>query len=556
MIDERFFSTGLPVYCSRTEHQAPMQKPKWIKRLVSKHRLFIIGVFVFAVAAHLPYLVPGGPSPRYTWPLKLVIDEGTVLYDSFRISCGEVMYRDFFQFQGPVFYYLHAGLFALTGPSMTAARALNIFVTALAATLIALLVARSLGLVAGAGAAAVHICLLVPMWPYAYPHWLAETLALAGIYLLATSSGRKRRELAGGAFLGLSAATIQSMGLPILAGCMGALAMPGIAQRSWKQAWVRPLRVLVGASLSVAPFILYLGALGALDQMWYAMFEWVFKHYPEGQKDAAMRGYGAFLESYIIAHARVNWPWRDIAVAGLRFIYLLPVFAVCGAIVATGRAIIDTRRRSLEYGYLVIGAAALAGTAPLLLGISRVDVTHIAFLGSLGLCGAAIALSPLVSWKPHFRLPLAIACAIVGVLTITNLIAKTVMTYQASRKMEGWRGEVLKLGMARWIDTNVGPEERVVVADMGGLQYLYIRRSAVGFTFVPVSTPKYYSEEQWRSLGRQILKALPPVVELSDAQWLQVTQRTAELSQFYRRKDRLLLRVGFTPRKQVTEQVR
>lgn len=533
-----------------------MQKPKWIKRLVSKHRLFIIGVFVFVVAAHLPYLVPGGPSPRYTWPLKLVIDEGTVLYDSFRITCGEVMYRDFFEFQGPVFYYVHAGLFAITGPSVAAARALNILVTAFTATIIALLVTRSLGLVAGAGAAAVHACLLVPMWPYAYPHWLAEAFAFAGIYLLATSSGRARRELAGGAFLGLSAATIHSLGLPILAGCIAALAMPGIAQRSWRQAWVRPLRVFAGASLGVAPFIVYLAAFRALDQMWYAMFEWVFKHYPEGQKDAAMRGYGAYLESYIITHARISWPWRDLAVNALRFIRLLPVFAVWGAITATVQAVIDTRRRSLEYGYLVIGTAAIAGTAPLLLGIVRVDLTHMVFVGSFGLCGAAIAFSPLVSWKPHLRLPLAIACAIVGVLTITNLIAKTVMTYQASRKMESWRGEVLKLGMARWIDTNVGPEERVVVADMGGLQYLYIRRSAVGFTFVPVSTPKYYSEEQWRSFGRQILKALPPVVELSDAQWLQVTQRTGELSQFYRRKDRLLLRVGFTPRKEVTEQVR
>ncbi len=535
-----------------------MEKRKWIKRLLSKHRLFVVGVFVFAVVVHLPYLVPGGPSPRYTWPLKLVIDEGTVLYDSFRITCGEVMYRDFFEFQGPVFYYVHAGLFAITGPSVAAARALNILVTAFTATIIALLVTQSLGLVAGAAAAAVYACLLVPMWPYAYPHWLAEAFAFGGIYLLVTSGGRASRELTGGVFLGLSAATIHSLGLPILAGSMAALAMPGIAQRSWKQACVRPLRVLVGASLGVTPFAVYLAAFRALDQMWYAMFEWVFKHYPEGQKDAAIRGYGAFLESYIITHARVDRPWRDLAVYALRFIKLLPVFAVWGGITAMVQAVIDIRirRGSSDYGYLVVGTAAIAATAPLLLGITRVDLTHVVFIGSFSLCGVAIAFPPLVAWKPHFRRPLAIACAIVGILTITNLIAKTVMTYQASRKMEDWRGEVLKLGMARWIDTNVGPEERIVVADMGGLQYLYIRRSAVGFTFVPSTTPKYFSEEQWQSLGKQILKALPPVVELTDVQWVQVTQRAAELSQLYRRKDRLLLRVGFTPRQRFTEEVR
>jgi len=279
------------------------------------------------------------------------------------------------------------------------------------------------------------------------------------------------------------------------------------------------------------------------------MFEWVFSHYPEGQKDAAIRGYGAFLDSYIIAHARISWPWRDLAVTALRFIIILPLFTICGAIVVTVQAVIDRWRRSLDYGYLVICIAGIAGTAPLLLGISRVDVTHIVFVGSFGLCGAAIVLSQLVAWKPRSRLPVAIAWAIVGILVIANYGAKTIMTYQASRKMQGWRGEVLKLVMARWIDTNVDPKERIVVADMGGLQYLYIRRSAVGFTFVPGSAPKYYSDEQWQKLGGQILKALPPVIELSDGQWLQVTQRTPDLKQLYQRKDRLLLRVGFTPRK-------
>ena len=510
----------------------PVEKIGWIQRLINKNRLFVAGIFVFSVVAHLPYLVPGGPCLRYTSPLDLTIDEGTVLYDSFRITCGEVIYRDFFQFQGPVFYHIYAGLFAVTGPSIAAARALNLFVTAFTATFIALLVARRLGLLAGAGAAAVHACLLVPTWPYAYPHWLAEAFAFAGIYLLVTSSGRARRELAGGAFLGLSAATIHSLGLPILAGCMAALATRGIGQRSWKQACVRPLRVFAGASLGVAPFIVYLGAFRALDQMWYGMFEWVFKNYPEGQKDAAMRGYGAYLESYIITHARVSRPWRDLAVIALKFIKLLPVFAVWGAITATVQAVIDMRRRSLDYGYPVIGTAAIAGTAPLLLGITRADIVHIAFVGSFGLCGAVLALQPLVTWKPRFRLPVAIAWVLVGILAIANFSAKTVMTYRPSCAMEGWRGEILKLGVGRWIDINLGPDERIVTAH-GGLQYLYIRRAAVGFTFLPHGAPKYYTDEQWRKLGGQIFKALPPVIEVTVEQWLQLTQRTPELKQLY-----------------------
>jgi len=533
----------------QTKHQALMKKPEWLKKLFNKSRLFVVSIFVFAMITHLPYLAPGGPSPRYPWPLKLVIDEGTVLYDSFRITSGEVIYRDFFQFQGPVFYFLNAGLFAITGPSLTAARALNLFVTAIAATLIAVLIARILGPIAGIAAATVHSCLLVPMWPYAYPHWLAETLAFAGIYFLATNGSCAQREVAGGAFLGLSTLTIQSVGLPILGVCTAGLTLPGIAKRNWKEMYARPLHVLGGASISVVPFIFYFNMVGGIDQMWYAMFDWVFTHYPEGQKDASELGYGAFLESYIINHGTMSWPWRELSIMGLRLIKLLPVLALFGAIVATLRMFLAMKERSSNHSHMIIGGACLAGTITVLIGITRVDLTHVAFVGSFGLCGGAIALSPLITHKPRSRLPIAMAWAIVGILVILNFGVKTVTTYQKSRKMQDWKGEVLKLSMARWIDGHVGPHERIVVSEMGGLQYLYVRRAAVGFTFIPVNIPEYFSNEQWRDLGKQILKTLPPVIELTEKQWSQVTKRTPELDRHYQRHNRLLFRMGFAPQK-------
>jgi hypothetical protein len=529
-----------------------MQKPRWIQKLFSKHRLFIGGVFVFAAIAHVLYLAPGGPSVCYPNPLFLVIDEGTVLYDSFRITCGEVIYHDFFQFQGPVFYHIYAGLFAVTGPSIAAARALNLLITALTATFIALLVAQILGPIAGAGAAAVHACLLVPMYPYVSPHWLAEAFAFVGIYLLAMSRGRPSRELAGGLFLGLCSATIQSLGLPILATCMVVLALPGIDQRSWRETFVPPLRVFGAALLSISPFIIYLGIVGALDQMWYGTVEWVFNHYPEGQVDAMLQGYGAYLNTFLILHRSVGQPWRGLAMAGLQFVKLLPVLTICGMIVATAQVIINKGKRSLDYVYLLISAAGIAGTAPLLLRITRPDIVHIAFVGSFGLCGAVITLKLLVAWKTRFGLAVAIVWAVIGILVIANFGTKTVMTYRQSREMTGWRGEILKLGMARWIDTNLGQNERIVTS-YGGLQYLYIRRAAVGFTFLPFDAPMYYSDKQWREMGKQILKTLPLVIEITREQWLQVTQRTPELMKHYKlyniSNKYLLLREGFNPGK-------
>jgi len=527
-----------------------MQKIGWSHRFLSKHRLLVAGVFALAAIAHVPYLAPGGPTACHPKPAFLSIDEGTVLYDSFRITCGEVIYRDFFEFQGPVFYYFYAGLFAITGPSLGAARALNLFLTALTATFIALLVARSLGTLAGAGIAAVHACLLVPMYPYAYPHWLAEVLAFAGIYLLATSDFSPRRELAAGACFGLSAATIQSLGLPILAACMVALFVPGIAQYNWRETFARPLRLLGGALLSISPFIIHLGIVGALDQMWYAMVVWIPNHYSEGQRDALTQGYAAYLNTYLTMHRSVGQPWRILAMFGLVFIKLLPFFAIFGVIVTTVHIIVDRWRRSVDFISFMIGTAAIAAIAPLFFGITRGDIVHIAFVGSFGLCGAAIALQPLVARKPRFRLPVAIVWVFVAILIIINFSAKTVMTYRLSREMEGWRGEILKLGIASWIDSNLGPNERIVTAAYGGLQYLYIRRAAVSFTFLPFNTPKYYSDEQWQKLGGEIFMTLPPVIEVTKEQWLQVTQRTPGLNNFYQLVDNhFLLRKGFIPHK-------
>jgi len=525
-----------------------MLKSGWIQKLFSKHRLFVAGVFVFAAIAHLPYIAPGGPSACYPNPLFLVIDEGTVLYDSFRITCGETIYRDFFQFHGPVFYYVYAGLFVVTGPSIGAARALNLLITALTATIIALLIGRILGPIAGAGAAIVHTFLLIPMYPYASPHWLAEAFAFAGIYLLMTNHGSRSRELCAGVCLGLCTATIQSLGLPILASCMVILALPGITTRGWRESCTRPLRVFGGFLLGIFPFILYLGAVGALDQMWYDMVEWVLKHYPEGQKDAAVQGFGAYLDTFLAMHRNVGQPWRGLAMIGLQFVKLLPGFAICGAIVATVQTIINRWQRSMDYVHPMIAYAAIAGTAPLLLGITRFDIVHIAFVGSFGLCGVATTLKPIVTWRPRFRLAVAIAWSLVGILVVANFSAKTVMTYRSSREMKGWREEILKLGSASWIDTNLSQNERIVTA-FGGLQYLYIRHGAIGFTYLPFDAPKYFSEDQWRKLGSQILKALPPVIEVTKEQWLQVTQRTPELMQHYRlyniHNKYLLLREGF-----------
>jgi hypothetical protein len=72
-------------------------------------------------------------------------DEGAYLYDAWRVSLGEVPYRDFFLSQTPLSFYAVAGLFKVFGPSVWAARALSYLCVLGAAVLVALMSFRFLG---------------------------------------------------------------------------------------------------------------------------------------------------------------------------------------------------------------------------------------------------------------------------------------------------------------------------------------------------------------------------------------------------------------------------
>jgi hypothetical protein len=126
------------------------------------------------------------------WP-DPVIDFGRELYVPWRLSQGEVLYRDIVSFNGPFSHYLLAGWFAITGPSLLALVGLNVAI--LGATLA--LAHAMLSRVASVGAATVS-CLtflgvfafghlapshMEPMgnfnWITPYSHELTHGIALA-----------------------------------------------------------------------------------------------------------------------------------------------------------------------------------------------------------------------------------------------------------------------------------------------------------------------------------------------------------------------------------------
>jgi hypothetical protein len=491
---------------------------------------------------HLPYLWPGGPWARLPVALYLGQDEGTVLYDSWRIDQGQVMYRDFFEFQGPIFYYLHAALFALTGPSITAARALHLLVTAAGSTLLAVVVARFAGRLVGLGAAAIHAFILLPMWPFAYPAWLAEALALAGLALVARDETRPRDEILGGACFGLSLMTIQSVGLPVLVAAAAAAAAPGLAAREARRALLRPARIILGAAAAILPILLYFAAHGALGSLGYAMFRWSLHNYRLGQGPAVT--YAWFVDQAIRQHLVVAAPWRWFHILGLGITWVLPFLAVASAaVVAPLAAARLLRRRPLapgEAGMVATAAAALAAVSPLWLAPIRPDLTHVAYLGSFGLIGLALLARLLIQATPRAQIATNAMVATAGAAMLLAYSHKTVYTWSASRALGNWREVALTLPSARQVDDVVSPGGTIVVGAMGGFYYLFLRPAAVAHTYIPATYAAYLDDAQWRRLADDIAVRRPEAMLFVGRQWSEITKRRPDLAARYRNDGGLL----------------
>ncbi len=132
-------------------------------------------------------------------------DESYILDPARRIVQGQAMYRDVFDCLTPGSFYLFALLFAVTGPSLTAARVLIALVNGASAWLVFRLGSAIGGRIEAALASVAFAVLCVPVWPFASPHWLSTCCALGVAW---TIVGRRpvtiRRAVAAGVLAGLA----------------------------------------------------------------------------------------------------------------------------------------------------------------------------------------------------------------------------------------------------------------------------------------------------------------------------------------------------------------
>lgn len=151
-----------------------------------------------------------------SWP-DVLVDFGRELYTPWRLTEGEVLYRDIAWFNGPLSAYVNALLFLMTGPSLGALTSLNLGLLALAVTLIYRLTLQLSDNVAATAACLVFLTVfgfgqLVGIgnynWIAPYSHELTHgiVLALLAVSALRTWGGVRSDAwvLAAGLFVGLA----------------------------------------------------------------------------------------------------------------------------------------------------------------------------------------------------------------------------------------------------------------------------------------------------------------------------------------------------------------
>jgi tetratricopeptide (TPR) repeat protein len=223
----------------------------------------------------LPLALAAGAA-AYLWPLRAqgisLNDDGWWLQAVLRMRDGEVLYRDVWVFYAPLAYHAIEWLFALTGPSMLAARTL--FAALIVASVVMTYrVARRFAPPSFAWIPAAAYGLAPGPWHKAY--YGTCTIAILLCLARALEAPRLTRFAALGLMAGLALATRQDLGLLGLATALGLAALPALAPawlpergaRSPADAARRIAAVLGGAALPVAPLVAYYASQGALGEL-------------------------------------------------------------------------------------------------------------------------------------------------------------------------------------------------------------------------------------------------------------------------------------------------
>lgn len=205
-------------------------------------------------------------------------DESVHLYEAKRLLDGEVLYRDFFNFITPGWFYLMAGLFWLFGTSIETARGAMAMVHGLTAALVYLSCRRlQIRWQLACLPALAYLIWCQSTYPVVSQHWIS-TLLCAGL-LFACARQRESRTaslVALALLLGLLISVQQQRGaFMAVAAAVWLLADAGVRRRYGASEWrvgIRQVVLLTAGTAFVVAFVLAIAVLNAgFAAVWHAL---------------------------------------------------------------------------------------------------------------------------------------------------------------------------------------------------------------------------------------------------------------------------------------------
>ena len=317
-------------------------------------------------------------------------DESFFLFEAKRIRQGEVPYRDIFELVTPLAWYVMALLFALFGTTMETARgSMAVLHGVIAAA--AYFACRRLGIGGGlaVAAAAAHVALCQPVWPYASPHWFGTSLNIILLAALLDGSWARspRRALVPGVLCGLLIGVQQQKGVVLGAGVVVTFVADHLVEKwhagePWRVLGSRLVHLAAGALAVTVPLFTFLIAVAGAPALYEALIRFPLQNYR-----GTYRSRWAALTRLTQGFGRYTIP---ALLAALPLGLALPALeAVAGAVRRAQRERVRDRMV-----LAIIGAFSILSIA------YYPDLIHVAFIGSVLLVGAAATLESILSWLP------------------------------------------------------------------------------------------------------------------------------------------------------------
>jgi hypothetical protein len=356
-------------------------------------------------------------------------DESHYLFEARRVFDGEVPYRDFFESLTPLSLYLLAAVYALFGVSLRAARIAIACVDALAAGLLWHNARRVAGAWEASLVTALFVCLCLPVWLYASPHWISTALALAAAaaVLGAQPPGWTWRAALAGVFAGAAIGVQQQRGvflalwLPV-AWLILAAELPR-AQR-WRATLRATLASVAGAVLIVGAVLGYAVWRASLAGMVDMVFGFAVNNYGPSNS-----GRVAWAEVLLLTnpYAKATWLW---------VLRVAPVLVAIEAVLALRAVRRDNDWRERQR----LALCALA----LLMGLSIAylpDFLHVSFVMPMLLMPIASLLDRLREALQGWRPPVALAARAALALAIGAVVWKGATNLGAAHRAAPTRFE-------------------------------------------------------------------------------------------------------------------